>query len=618
MAPGRPTLIALITALTLVVGACDVKKVTAPGAPDAGEADAGPDAQPEADAAPDTRPEPDAEPDTEPQPDAAPDAGPDLAPDVRVDPEPLEIAGTWLWAGEGGARSVLQLTGERLRVFEPAEARVDWLIDSHDNATATFVAGEDGAWSAFVWSEADADGARTLCQAGPAATVEDAWALADPCEGGTSLSPVPEIAGAWHTNWQESLTIDAEAWSYQTLHWYDDAENRAIVQNPADDPWNPSKFAVWVWTEPDETRSFWGCTVAFGLETLEEAQAAELDYDDSDPAVDGCGGFSWTRYFPPLEAAGGWADGDAQAEVEVSSWAWGAHAVAWHHNPWPGAPGWAVLDAFDGTYALAFFSQGAEGALHVCEAADGLASVEAALALEAPDADDPDAGCAGGPWALWTPALGVRGRWATNYGYYEDLSSFAWSFQAVVEYGDGWAITQNAEDDEWFPSAFSKMVWTSPGDDGRWWYCTADYGLETLEEAQSTTAEADATDPASGGCGGFPWTLMREPLPIEGDWILDEAVVSVTSFLWGDDAVYDWSSSERWVGVAHDEGEGVPASWIRVDWYESWDGTYWCQRGGFESFEAVAAAEPADSLDPANAGCEGGPWTVVTPASASE
>ena len=39
-----------------------------------------------------------------------------------------------------------------------------------------------------------------------------------------------------------------------------------------------------------------GCTVAFGLDTLDEALAAENTADETDLETAGCGGFGWTRY----------------------------------------------------------------------------------------------------------------------------------------------------------------------------------------------------------------------------------------------------------------------------------------------------------------------------------
>ena len=54
-----------------------------------------------------------------------------------------------------------------------------------------------------------------------------------------------------------------------------------------------------VWTEPDGG-SFYYCTVAFGLPTLEDALNSTETADASDPETMGsCGAFSWTKLSAP-------------------------------------------------------------------------------------------------------------------------------------------------------------------------------------------------------------------------------------------------------------------------------------------------------------------------------
>ncbi|MEM6994832.1 MAG: hypothetical protein AAF721_30235 [Myxococcota bacterium] len=54
---------------------------------------------------------------------------------------------------------------------------------------------------------------------------------------------------------------------------------------------------------------------------------------------------------------------------------------------------------------------------------------------------------------------------------------------------------------------FSKLQWTWTDDDTQLWYCTAAFAQETAEDA-AAAADADASDPANGGCGDFAWSML--------------------------------------------------------------------------------------------------------------
>jgi len=82
----------------------------------------------------------------------------------------------------------------------------------------------------------------------------------------------------------------------------------------------------------------------------------------------------------------------------------------------------------------------------------------------------------------------------------------------VVEYDneDNWAVLYMPSDlDEALgPETYQRVVWTEP-DDGVFYYCTVEFGLETLDEALASDAEADDSDLDGEGCNGFPWTMMN-------------------------------------------------------------------------------------------------------------
>lgn len=108
--------------------------------------------------------------------------------------------------------------------------------------------------------------------------------------------PILEVTGSWASEWGEHK-IDSTVWGLDVVHDYDNADNWAVVQLPASDEWNPSKFMKSVWTEPTED-GFYTCIVAYGFDTLDEALSAEDTSDDSDPDTGGCGDFPWTMLTP--------------------------------------------------------------------------------------------------------------------------------------------------------------------------------------------------------------------------------------------------------------------------------------------------------------------------------
>ena len=111
-----------------------------------------------------------------------------------------------------------------------------------------------------------------------------------------------EIAGSWESNFGGLETITSDAWANEwlttTVIEYSNDNNWAINQNPDDDEFNPSQFSKVVWTEPT-VDAFYYCTVAFGLDTADDARSATETADNSDPDNSGCGGFGWTKLSRP-------------------------------------------------------------------------------------------------------------------------------------------------------------------------------------------------------------------------------------------------------------------------------------------------------------------------------
>lgn len=76
---------------------------------------------------------------------------------------------------------------------------------------------------------------------------------------------------------------------------------------------------------------------------------------------------------------------------------------------------------------------------------------------------------------------------------------------AAFDNGGNWLVAQNAADNEYNPDLWSRFDWTEHA--GSLYLCQTAYAAATEASARDT-APADPTDPATGGCGGFAWTLL--------------------------------------------------------------------------------------------------------------
>lgn len=120
-----------------------------------------------------------------------------------------------------------------------------------------------------------------------------------------------EISGDWETTFPEGVTssetISDVSWdsvgdgfeSSSEIVDFDNDENVLITTGPDFDDPTTDVFNRIVWTEP-EGGSFYYCTVAFGLPTLNDALNSTETADASDPETMGsCGAFSWTKLSAP-------------------------------------------------------------------------------------------------------------------------------------------------------------------------------------------------------------------------------------------------------------------------------------------------------------------------------
>jgi hypothetical protein len=106
----------------------------------------------------------------------------------------------------------------------------------------------------------------------------------------------------------------------------------------------------------------------------------------------------------------------------------------------------------------------------------------------------------------------IAGTWVSNFGGTERIDSESWGDLSVIEFDncDNVAITQNADDAEFSPGAYNRIVWTEP-EAGSFYYCWVDFGLDSADDARSSTNTADASTPETSGCGAegtFAWTKL--------------------------------------------------------------------------------------------------------------
>jgi len=116
-------------------------------------------------------------------------------------------------------------------------------------------------------------------------------------EGSNVPAPL-EIIGEWVDDYGYDQIIDADSWNSATIVAYDNATNTVYAQNPASDPYNPSKFTKTVYTDL-VSDSFYFCLIVYDAATLADAQNSTKTADASDPEHGGCSTFPWSKASKP-------------------------------------------------------------------------------------------------------------------------------------------------------------------------------------------------------------------------------------------------------------------------------------------------------------------------------
>jgi hypothetical protein len=213
----------------------------------------------------------------------------------------------------------------------------------------------------------------------------------------------------------------------------------------------------------------------------------------------------------PFELVGTWVD-NYGGTTALGQHSWGRAELIAYDN----IDNWAVTQMPEddewnpSKFSLVVWTEATNETFWTCTVADGLDSEDEAFAQEiTADARDPaTSGCGDFAWTRMQRELEVVGHWESEWGS-EIIDGTSWGTAAVRAWNnlDNWVILQMPETDEWNPSKYSRQIWTEALD-GTFYYCTVAYGLGTHEEAEAAHNTADASDPATSGCGDFAWTAL--------------------------------------------------------------------------------------------------------------
>ena len=215
-----------------------------------------------------------------------------------------------------------------------------------------------------------------------------------------------------------------------------------------------------------------------------------------------------------IEISGSWVSSWGE-EMAIDATRWGSSALVFFDNEARVAiTRYAEDDPYSpGRFAKQIWIEDDASGFWQCTVVFDAETLEDALAdPTSPDATKPDeGGCGGFPWTHWRRPLEIAGSYVTNWDETYQISAFAWGNHVVIDHDNdaNWLIIQFSPDDEWNPNLFAKQVWTEPAPDGSFWQCTVVFDAESLAAVRADSSTPDATDPAEGGCGEYPWTKFQ-------------------------------------------------------------------------------------------------------------
>ncbi len=181
-----------------------------------------------------------------------------------------------------------------------------------------------------------------------------------------------------------------------------------------------------------------------------------------------------------------------------------------------GTAGAGGSGASDGS-AAAGGSSGAAGTAGAAGAAGsgGEAGTGASAGTAGADAGPETGVCIGTDAGVSGDSIEIAGTWMDEFATTITIANDAWtsssSFGTSVYHltevdntGD-FAIAQNDCANDFGAGLWSRFDWTYVG--GDLYFCQTAFDAASAMEARQT-ARADASDPATGGCSTFPWSLL--------------------------------------------------------------------------------------------------------------
>jgi len=165
-----------------------------------------------------------------------------------------------------------------------------------------YIANNDGSFYTCTLSPFNSNDAAT------AEAITDTTTKTNPATGGcsgfswTKLTPAKNpLIGKWRDAYSGKHTISESNWisdygtpATEPIIRYNAIDSYLIIQKPANDAYNPSKYQKIVITQ--HSGSWYTCTLSpFDSATANAAAAIADSTTKTNPATTGCGGFAWTQ-----------------------------------------------------------------------------------------------------------------------------------------------------------------------------------------------------------------------------------------------------------------------------------------------------------------------------------
>lgn len=252
------------------------------------------------------------------------------------------------------------------------------------------------------------------------------------------------------------------------------------------------------------------------------------------------------------------------------------------------------------------------------------------------------AGCANGGMAVETEAtpyvqapevstvFQLTGNYTDNYAGDHRITSSAWEsfgcIKTVISY-DNTAksfIYQEAINAACFNQGkYGKVYWTTIQSDGSFYMCENVYGKNSASEAQGDASPPSSANPSTGGCGGFSWSQMTRNIDIIGNytdnyagshaitrtaWTSFGCAKTIVSF---DNTSRTFIYQEANNAACYNQGKFGKVYWTTI---QSNGNFYSCENvyGKNSAAEAQNDSAPPSATDPANAGCGGFSWSLMS------